>query len=273
MGRFPDEICQQFVPFLLRIEDLSIGTTRLPREQIDMDSDQWLELIWTFGGVQDFHIVRKFATDIMHSLRPTYEWHTIVLPALCNLHLHKPTSMHREFRDSVELFVTQHRLSNRPMEVYTSGSPRCCQICGAGYNLLESLINHFNENHWGGNLCPYCCDFNWPEGRNDLFRKHLKSTHPQVPPTFSNPTDSLITPLELDDTNDQGYWSSNGSAQTFSLESPLLSRSSSMDNYLSPEDPDLASDVLRAFFGYFHAEPASFSKDVIELEQSSAYTM
>jgi len=241
------QICQQFVPFPLRIKDLSIVTTRLPREQIDMDSYQWLELIRTFGGVKDFRIVREFTTDIMHSLCPSCERHTIVLPALRNLHLHKPTSRHREFRDSVELFVTQRRLSSRPLEVYTSGSRRCCQICGAGYNLLESLVNHFNENHRDGNLCPYCCDFNWPEERNDLFRQHLKSTHPQVPPTFSNPAESLITPPELDDTNDQGYWSNNGSAQTSSLGSPLLSRSSSTDEYLTYSaysDSDSASDAL-----------------------------
>jgi len=78
------QVCDQFSPFLFRVKNLGINTTRSSSEQDDVDGEQWLELVRSFGGARDFRVAGELTTDILCALGPADGGHTTVLPA-CGL--------------------------------------------------------------------------------------------------------------------------------------------------------------------------------------------
>jgi hypothetical protein len=46
-------VCDQFSPFLSRVEELSINTTQSPSGQDDVAGEQWQDLIRSFGSARD----------------------------------------------------------------------------------------------------------------------------------------------------------------------------------------------------------------------------
>ncbi|KAI9443953.1 hypothetical protein H4582DRAFT_1807397 [Lactarius indigo] len=65
------QVCGQFSPFLPRVTELSINTTRSSSVQDDVDDEQWLGLIHLFGGARDFYVAnaRVPGTDILKALQ------------------------------------------------------------------------------------------------------------------------------------------------------------------------------------------------------------
>jgi hypothetical protein len=69
------QICNQFSPFLFRVEDLYISSTQLPHVEDDMAGEQWLELIRAFGGAKDFYVDGVHVMNILGALRPAMGAH------------------------------------------------------------------------------------------------------------------------------------------------------------------------------------------------------
>jgi len=111
-------ICDHFSSLLSSVEDLGIKTMEPSSVPDDINDEQWLRLIHTFGGAKDFRVASELVTDILHALRPANEGHKIVLPALRNLHVQESIYILGPLRDSVESFVTQRRVSSRPVQIY-----------------------------------------------------------------------------------------------------------------------------------------------------------
>ncbi|KAH9012696.1 hypothetical protein EDB85DRAFT_2037195 [Lactarius pseudohatsudake] len=87
-----------------------------------MDDEQWLRLICAFDGAKDFRVAGDHAADILRALRSANEGHETVLPSLRNLYLQGPVSIYELLRDSVRSFLTQRRLSGRPIQAYSPES-------------------------------------------------------------------------------------------------------------------------------------------------------
>ena len=177
------QICDQFPSFISSVEDLGIDTTGSSGVPDDMDSEQWVRLILAFQGAKDFRVAGELAADILGALRPAPEGHKAVLPSLRNIHVQEPMSMHGPLRDSVESFVTHRRLFGHPVQIYYSESRYTCQICCVGFRIWGDLIEHLKDKHPHQDMCPYCGIFQWSQKRNDRFRDHLESIHPEVVPT------------------------------------------------------------------------------------------
>ncbi|KAH9068205.1 hypothetical protein EDB83DRAFT_2593334 [Lactarius deliciosus] len=112
------QICDHFSTFLFNVEDLGIGTNGPSRVSGDMDDEQWLGPIRAFDSIKNFRVAGDFATDILRALRSAEEGDTIVLPSLRNLYVRGSRFVHGPLQDSAESFVTQRRLSGRPIQVY-----------------------------------------------------------------------------------------------------------------------------------------------------------
>ncbi|KAI9443729.1 hypothetical protein BJY52DRAFT_1316846, partial [Lactarius psammicola] len=142
------QICDQFSPFLFRVNNLGINTTQSPSEQDDVGGEQWLELIRAFGGATDFRVADELATDILCALDPADEGHTNVLPALRQL-LERFTVIHRL---AISLRPSLPHLQCRFQTAARTQRPPCRQACTS--NLYSGQIH--------------------------LFPGHLRSQHPEV---------------------------------------------------------------------------------------------
>jgi hypothetical protein len=113
------QICDEFTAFLFSVEDLGIETAVPASVPDDMDDGQWLRLIRAFSGAKDFRVASLLATDITRALCLANVGHNIVLPALRNLHIEEPISMHGPLRDSIDSFVSLRQLSGHPVRIRT----------------------------------------------------------------------------------------------------------------------------------------------------------
>ncbi|KAH9057894.1 hypothetical protein EDB87DRAFT_915041 [Lactarius vividus] len=110
------QICDHFSSLLFNVENLGIMTIGPSSVPDDMDDEQWQGHIRVFDGAKDFRVVGKFATEIMHALRPADREHNTILPSLRNLHV-QPMYMHGPLKDSIESFVIRRRLSSHPVQI------------------------------------------------------------------------------------------------------------------------------------------------------------
>jgi hypothetical protein len=112
------QICDHFPASFLRVGNLVITTTQPTSGLDNVDSNQWLGLLGSFGGAQKLHVAGELATDIVHALRPpTGDDPEMVLPALRNLYLQEPGPLFAPLRAAVVPFVTSRRLSGCPITV------------------------------------------------------------------------------------------------------------------------------------------------------------
>ena len=178
------QICDHLSPFLFCVEDLGIDTTGSSSVLDDMDAGQWVRLILAFRSAKNFRVAGECATDILSALHPADEGHKTVLPALRNLHVQERMSMLNfgSFRDSVELCVTQRRLSGHSVQLYYSESLYTCQICCVGFRLWQEFVRHLRDKHPHRYMCPYCGIFQWSKEHSYLFQEHLEGEHPEVVP-------------------------------------------------------------------------------------------
>jgi hypothetical protein len=184
------QVCDQFSPFIFRVNNLGIDTTQSPPGQDDVDSGQWLELVRSFGGVGDFWLAGEYTTDILCALGPAEGEHAAVLPVLHQLHVENHMSANEPSWAAIRKFNTWRWLSRRPVHVYARGFS--CHICDADFT-EQDLIYHLKDGHGYLMVCLYCSNFEYTPGQyHDHFREHLGSEHPEV---VRN--DPLITVLSL----------------------------------------------------------------------------
>ncbi|KAH8996851.1 hypothetical protein EDB92DRAFT_1842313 [Lactarius akahatsu] len=174
------QVCDQFSPFLFRVNNLHINTTQLSGGpgQNNLDGEQWLELVRSFGGAKDFCVDGKLVTDILRALGPADGEHITdetVLPALHNIRV-QPMSIDVPLWDAAQPFLASRRLSDRPVELQF-----LCHICNTTFSFTEQqeFKTHLTDEHDYRIVCSYCSDFEW-SGYNDLFPEHLESKHPEV---------------------------------------------------------------------------------------------
>jgi hypothetical protein len=143
----------------------------------DVDGEQWLELVRSFGGARDLSVAGELAADILCALRPADGGHTAdttVLPTLRNLRVRMPKPIDGPFRDAALSFFTSRRLSGRPIELEF-----LCHICNTNFTRQQELKAHLVDKHAYRIVCSHCVDddFERKPGSDHLFRDHLESKH------------------------------------------------------------------------------------------------
>ena len=171
------QVCDQFSPFIFRVNNLSINTTQLPPGRDDVDSGQWLELVRSFGGVGDFWLAGEYTTEILDALGPAEGEHSVVLPALRRLQVEKHMSVNEPSWAAMRKLNTWRWLSDRP--VWVSARGFSCHICDADFT-EEELTSHLEDRHGYRMVCSYCSDFEYTPGQYHHFQEHLRSEHPEV---------------------------------------------------------------------------------------------
>ena len=174
------QVCHQFSPFLSRVENLGIITTRSSSGQDDMagDHEQWLDVVRSFDSARDFQVADKLTNDILGNLPPTDGEQTSVLPAMRHLRIENPMSMNEPSWDALLLFISSRSLSGRPIQVNIPLA--LCHICHASFRHEDVLERHLADKHPYGRMCLYCTNFECTPGHHDLFLEHLQSKHPEV---------------------------------------------------------------------------------------------
>ncbi|KAH9024449.1 hypothetical protein EDB83DRAFT_2658119 [Lactarius deliciosus] len=167
------QVCDQFSPFLFRMNDLRISSTQSSSEQ---DSEQWLQVIRRFGGATDFRVADKLTTAILYALGLVDGRHTNVLPSLRHLIIEDPMAMDEPSWGAVLSFVTLRSRSGHPIQVNVPINR--CYICHASFREQKEFNRHLVDMHAYRILCAYCRDFECKTGYYDLFREHLDNEHP-----------------------------------------------------------------------------------------------
>jgi len=139
------QICDQFSPFLFRVEDLYIDATQPPSGQDETDGSQWLELIRPFREAKNLEVDGQQATDILFALRPVDGEQITVLPSLRVLHIQKPTAICGSVFDTVHSFITARSLSGRPVQVH--GREYLCHVCDSSFTEPQRLKEHLDDKH------------------------------------------------------------------------------------------------------------------------------
>ena len=189
------QVCDQFSPFLFRVNSVEIYTTKPSSGHNDADSEQWLELVRSFGGVRDFSVAGKFTADILCALRPANEGNTTMLSSLRYIRVKKPMVMHGSSWDALQSFITSRSISGRPVQIDALSYQ--CHICQFSYKEPQELKHHLRDKHRYQILCSYCGDFECTPGHSDLFREHLESKHPEVARIDSLISNPSITRFQL----------------------------------------------------------------------------
>ena len=145
------------------------------------------------GPMQD----GRTATDTfdemeMHSLSssqaPSLHTYSAVYPPKTTLNFYRPLTRHSPY-DEVE--QSDFRLERRGRQFASTNAsiplrnrtPRNsntyrCHPCNTTFSQKQGFNRHLKDVHLHRNLCPYCNDFEWSQGRYHKFRAHLTSEHP-----------------------------------------------------------------------------------------------
>ena len=173
------QICDRISPFLFHVGDLRINAAQLPDDQVDVDGEQWVDLLcsFKFGAAESFWVNGELTTDILCTLGPANEGNRAMLPSLRHVHVQKPISMDGPSWNSVQSFITARWKSGHPVEVKAPSYQ--CHICHVRFQEY-GLKRHLRDKHGYQIGCSYCGDFESMPGHLDLFRKHLESKHPEI---------------------------------------------------------------------------------------------
>ncbi|KAH9010360.1 hypothetical protein EDB83DRAFT_2450746 [Lactarius deliciosus] len=189
------QVCDQFSPFLFRVNNLRVNTTQ--SSDLNGADEQWLELIRAFGGATDLWVADELATAILCPLGLVGVGPTTVLPNLRHLRMENPKWLDERSWDALQSFIASRSLSGRPVQVNVPSYQ--CHICYSGFRQPQGLERHVNK-HTYRIACSYC-DFECTVGHNDLLRAHLARKHPEVAPDddlVSNPPSRRLIPLQFD---------------------------------------------------------------------------
>ena len=192
------QVCDQISPFLFGVQHLVFNTNDFSSEQDEVDDEQWVQLIRSFGGTRTLSIAGEFTTRILCALQPAdegYTRNTPVLPALRNLRVRKPGLLGWPFWDRAQTLVTSRGLSGHPKELWFE-CPRCDDPGFTSHGLKEHLL----ARHSYETVCSYCDHFQFPPEYIHQLQEHLRSKHPEVVQNdalISQPPPTL-TPLQTD---------------------------------------------------------------------------
>jgi hypothetical protein len=192
------QVCNQFSPFLFRVEELKINTTNSSSVQDDAASEQWLNIVRSFDGARDLQIAGKHTKDIICALSQA-DGETNLLPALRHLRVENPIEMDELSLDALLSFITSRSLSGRPVQVNVPLFQ--CHVCHAGFREAKGLDRHLEDRHAYRIMCLHCANFRWTTGHNDLFREHLDIEHPEVTlndPIIWSPLSPRSSPSQLE---------------------------------------------------------------------------
>jgi hypothetical protein len=154
------QVCDQFFPFLPRVQNLAINTTKSPSGQNDVDGERWLEILRSLGGARDLSVAGEVATHVLCALRPAngdggHTTDTILLPSLRNLRVQPPEQIDGPFRDAALSIITSRRLSGRPM-TWNFIMPR---LQYPFFARSQDSISHLAHKHAYRMMCSHCNDF------------------------------------------------------------------------------------------------------------------
>ena len=147
------QVCERFSPFLFRVNTLSIRTIRSSIEQGDVDGEQWLELIRSFGGARDFRVGEGLETDILCALGQA---DATVLPSLRNLYVDNPTLKEPSW-GALLSFTTSRFFSSYPIQ--TNVALIRCSICNIHFTRRQGQKNYFFYTHHVNDACRTMCTY------------------------------------------------------------------------------------------------------------------
>ncbi|KAH9007728.1 hypothetical protein EDB84DRAFT_1447344 [Lactarius hengduanensis] len=150
------QVCDQFSPFLFRVNNIRVNMTQPSSELDDADGEQWLELIRTFGGAADLPVADELTTAILCALGLVDEGHATVLPSLRHIHIENPMAMNETSWDGLLSFITLRSRTGHPVQVNVPFSQ--CHICHASFRRQEGLDRHLVDEHAFRRMCLYCDD-------------------------------------------------------------------------------------------------------------------
>ena len=191
------QICDWIAPFLFHVGDLGINTAQLPDEQVDVDGEQWVDLLrsFKFGAGESFWVDGELTADILCALGPANEGDTTLFPSLRQVRVQKPIEMHGPSWDSVQSFTTSRSISGHPVQVYAQSYR--CHMCYDSSKEQHELKHHLRDEHGYQILCSYCGEFECTPGQSDLFQEHLKSGHHQIAHNDPLISESSLTPFQF----------------------------------------------------------------------------
>ena len=177
------QICDQISPFLFHVRYLRIKTAQPPGEQVDVDGEQWVDLLrsFKFSAGESFWMDGELTADILCALGPANEGNTAILPSLRHVRVQKPIAMGGPSWGSVQSFITSRSISGRLVQVDAPFYQ--CRICHHSSEKQHELKRHLRDEHRYQILCSYCGEFECTprvSGLWYLFQKHLKSRHYQI---------------------------------------------------------------------------------------------
>ena len=166
------QVCDQFSPFLSRVEELRINETQSLIGQNDVAGEQWVELVRPFGSARDFWMTDDLVTHIMHALGQA-DGDTTLLPALRYLSVEHLIELNEPSWDALQSFINLRALSGHPVKIDTHGLQITCSYC-------DHIVSMPGYDH--------------------QFWSHLVLKHPRVARKdvlLSNPLLTYPTALEL----------------------------------------------------------------------------
>ena len=174
------QICDQISPFLFHVGGLRINAAQLQDEQVDVDGEQWVDLLrsFKFDAGKIFWVDGELTADILCTLGPANEGNTAMLPSLRRVRVQKSIEMDGPSWNSLQSFITSRSISGRPVQV--DALFYRCHICHHIFAKQHELKHHLSDKHRYQILCSYCGVFECTPGHGDLFLEHLKSGHYQI---------------------------------------------------------------------------------------------
>jgi hypothetical protein len=100
------------------VENLRLGdfTESLLGWEVDIENDQWLEILRPFAAVKSLTISEEYQSNMASALQELVgDRTTKVLPSLQNIFLER---FEPPFQEAIEQFVTARQLSGRPVAVF-----------------------------------------------------------------------------------------------------------------------------------------------------------
>ena len=173
------QICDQFSLFVLDVQHLVCIINDWSSVQDDVDGEQWLQLVRSFGSARTISVAGELATGILCALRPGdvgYTTDVAVLPALRTLRIQDPMPLNWPFWEAAQSLISARGLTCHPND---SELQILCPICSTRFT-PQGLKEHLVARHAYERVCSYCGDFRLTKGYTLRFQKHLSVKHPEV---------------------------------------------------------------------------------------------
>jgi hypothetical protein len=175
------QVYDQFSPFLCGVKHLVFNSNDFIGGQGDVDGEQWLQLVRSFGGARTLSIAGELSTGILCAMRPADDGHTadiVVLLALRDLRVPMPRLLDLPFWDAAHSLITLRGLSFQSTDSDSELRVEC-HICNTGYT-QQKLREHLVARHAYDIICSYCGDFQFTLTYIHRFQEHLRRKHPVV---------------------------------------------------------------------------------------------